>query len=337
MNKKQKGKSISIKEISELSGYSVATVSRVINNNGRFSKETEQKIKQIIADYGYQPNMLARGLRTSKSQIVGAIVPDISNEFFAKVAIELQNRLLELDYSTLICNTNEDYQTELRYLNMLKSQQISGIVYIAGDMGKNDEFLNIPTVYIDRKPIFSTPKDIVLIESNNQKGGYIATQELINKGCRKIGVLVYKDAISSHGDRLIGYKNALKANGIIPEDELIITVDKVDIQTGYNKTCKLIKTVPHVDGIFCSSDLLAFGAVSALNDLEVAVPDNVKIVGFDDISLTTSIRPNITTVRQSVESFGTLAANAIVSMMSGENLDKKEYLIDVELISRETT
>ena len=172
-------KSISIKDIAKLAGVSIATVSRVINRNGKVAPETEKKILQVMEENHYVPNLLAKGFRTQKFTTIGIIVPDISIEFFSKIAKKVQTIFFEKGYATIICNTNEDYKMERQCINMLQAQHVGGIIHIVSVTTEKEKKTSIPTVYIDREPAYgNTKKDMVLIESDNVSGGYQATNEI---------------------------------------------------------------------------------------------------------------------------------------------------------------
>lgn len=175
-------KKTSIKDIAKLSGVSVATVSRVINNNGRFSEETRKKILDVIEETGYQMNFSAKSLRMNKSFSVGILVPDISNYFFSDVVQKIEEELFELGYSTIICNTGRNIEKETAYLNMLRSKLVDGIIVISGV----DEFVfhydDIPYICIDREPL--KKEKTIVISSNHYQGAFEATESLINNGCK---------------------------------------------------------------------------------------------------------------------------------------------------------
>lgn len=329
---------VSIREISRLTGVSIATVSRVINQNGRFSRETEERVRKALEETGYTPNLAARSLRTKRIPTVGIIVPDITNEFFAKITLELQNRLFDFNYSTIICNTNEINNIEQRHLLMLKSQQVSGIVYISGAFSGEREILNLPTVYIDRKPPFSPEhKDYLLIESDNFDGGYIAGKALLRKKCRRPCMIKYKNEISSHNDREAGFLSAVREQGLNLQPGSIQTVNEVSVESGYKATLELVKRVGP-DGIFCSSDLLAVGAINALLESGLKVPEAVRVVGFDDTSIAANSRIPITSLQQPIEEIGRLAAQNIVNMMeSSQEQDGRQIKLPVKLIERSST
>ncbi|MBY6278227.1 LacI family DNA-binding transcriptional regulator [Symbiobacterium thermophilum] len=334
-----KKRSVSIKEISELAGVSVATVSRVINRNGRYSKETEQRVLQIIEEYGYQPDLVARGLRTRRLQVVGVIVPDITNEFFARVTQELQNNLFALGYSTIICNTNEEYEKEKRYLAMLRAQKVSGLIYISGLRTEGQPSLLVPTVYIDRKPPrTSETAELVFIESANEEGGYLATRSLLDSGCRRVGLITYRPDISSHGDRLRGYRKALEERGLPFDQDLVVQVSRVSMSSGFEAALQLMRAHPEIDGFFCTADLLAYGVLSCLSGpAGMAAGRRIRLVGFDDLSFSGTEAFSLSSVRQSVEEFGRLGAYAVVQMIEGKPLERKHYRLPVELVLRNTT
>lgn len=329
---------VSIREISKLTGVSIATVSRVINQNGRFSHETERKVRKALEDTGYTPNLAARSLRTKRVPTIGIIVPDITNEFFARITLELQKRLFGLNYSTIICNTNEIQDIEQRHLHMLRSQQVSGIVYISGAFSGDRDILDLPTVYIDRKPPFSSDnKDYMLIESDNFEGGYLAGRELLSKGCKELCMIKYKDNISSHNDREAGFLKALREFKCNIPDNAVYTVNEVGVENGYNTANEILKDM-RPDGIFCSADLLAVGAISAILDSGKKVPGDIKVVGFDDTSIAANSRIPITSLQQPIQKMGELAANNIVNMIEKPTeQDDRKIKLPVKLVVRAST
>ena len=222
--------SASIKEIARQAGVSVATVSRVINQNGRFSKETEARVRQIIAQNNYEPNLLARSLRTSRARVVGIIMPDITNEFFSAITLELQNNLLAMGYSAIICNTQDDAAVEIKYHMMLKSQQISGLVYMAGESTEDIPMLDIPIVYIDRDPLNTMhTQEFVTIMSDSKQGGYLAAKELVQQGCRTIAMIAPRRGGTVHEERIEGYREALEEAGLQFDRELLRYTDSMSI------------------------------------------------------------------------------------------------------------
>ncbi len=203
----EKKKNISIKEIAKLADVSVATVSRVINNNGRFSEETRQRVEQIIKDYGYTTNMAAKSLRMAKSKSVGLIIPNIDNEWFSQLTLEIEKHFFENNYSVFICNTSQDEAKEVAYFKSLDSKMVDGIICISGieEIPTNILTRDIPIVCIDRKP--KDHSNAYYVESNHYSGGYLATEELIKQGCQKIAIVSRNKTLSVNKQRLEGYRN----------------------------------------------------------------------------------------------------------------------------------
>lgn len=331
-------KKMSVKEIAEMAGTSVATVSRVINQNGRFSKATEKRVRDIIEEYGYQPNQLARGLRVNRTQVIGILVPDITNEFFASITKEVQRHLLEKNYITLICSTNENVMEAKEQLRMLLAQKVSGIIYIGGE--DIAETITVPTVYIDRDPHITKTEvndNYVMIECDNVQGGYLAGRELVKKGARNIAYVCYGKELSTIKKRIQGCNSALQEAGIELDAANGIYVDEVSLDEGMRATEYIMEKMKGVDGIFYMSDLLAVGGVSYFAEKHIRIPEQVKLVGFDDISISNSIYPKLTTVHQPVDEFGRLAALYITDMINGKDIKSQRQHIPVELIVRETT
>lgn len=330
-----KKENISIKEIARLAGTSVATVSRVINQNGRFSKETEQRVKEVIEAYHYRPNELARSLRVDKAQVVGVIVPDITNEFFSYIARKIEMDLLEKGYMAVICDTNESLEREKQYIETLKAMRVGGIIYISGDQ-KIEPIQDIPAVYIDRKPEFANGNQgFCFIGGDNYQGGYLAAQRLIRAGRKRIAIVLHARTIATQERRLNGYRQALYDHGISGGEELVYQVENVDMDHGFQITREIWENAERPDAIFYSSDILAIGALQYFHEKGVRIPQEVSIVGIDDIPLSARITPALTTVRQDYLKYGSLAANAVVKMMRGDQ-EKRTYILSMELIERET-
>ena len=320
---------LSIVDVAKRAGVSTATVSRVINHNGGYSRETEEKVRRTIEECGFTPNANAIGLRTNKSRCIGVIVPDVTNEFFAKIIQELDFYLLKHGYSLLICNSNEDYELENMHIKGLIEKHIDGIVYISGqnEIKNINEIRHIPVVYIDRAPLNAK----MLILSDNQEGGYLATKEMIDKGCRQILLL---RAIRYRKE---GYIRALKENGIPYREEL-----EVSCFPDYGEARKVMEWLVrsggcYFDGIFATNDMMALACVNVLTENQIKVPGQVKVVGFDNISLTQFTSPQITTIAQDTKELALHAADTILKMIEDEEINEKKTIIPVRLEVRGTT
>jgi len=337
-----KNSQISIKEIARLSGVSVATVSRVINNNGRFSEETRKKVLDIIEKYQYNTNSIAKSLRMNKSNTIGIIVPDISNEFFSTIVHNIESYFFERGFSTFICNTDKSKEKEKAYIKSLDSKMVDGIICISGQEEIEDSILSrdIPIACIDRRPRMS--KNLAMVESDHFMGGYLATKHLIEKGCKDIILLSKKSNLSSVKDRIEGYKKALYEYSYPFSSESIVETindSKHNIDNARETIHRELINGRTFDGVFATNDWLALGVVRELISEGLDVPNDVKIVGFDDDTIASYSEIPLTTIRQNVHQIANVVSDVFYKLLTEEKVAKKRtYIkIPVELIERETT
>lgn len=329
---------ISIKEISQKAGVSIATVSRVINKKGRYSKETEERVMRIIEENHYEPNLVARGLRVQRMKNVGIIVPDITNEFFMKLVHKIEKELFAKGYETFLCNTDEHEELERVRTQMMAMQNVCGLIFLSGGTAeRSGSHSDIPTVYIDRFPREACEHDC-LISSDNIQGGYLATRELIDQGCKDILIMTSRKPISVYADRFEGYVRALTQQGLEASHIHASYLDRLHYQDAYEEMVRMLDAGEfRYDGIFACSDWLALGCYKALAERGYDIPGQVKIAGFDDISITAFNAVPITTVRQQVDSIGRLAAEQLLRILDGEVAPDAPIRVPVELVPREST
>jgi LacI family transcriptional regulator len=335
MNRK---KNISMKEIAQLSNVSVATVSRVINDNGRFSEETRERVLNIIKKYGYTTNMAAKSLRMSKSKTVGLIVPSIDNEWFSHLALEIENYFFEKNYSVFICNTSQEEEKEIAYFKSLDSKLVDGIICISGIEQIPDVITrDIPVVCIDRKPKDHT--HAYYVESNHYSGGYKATEELIKQGCKRIVIVSRNKTLSVNKQRLDGYRQALKDYGIEQDPELEILLNYANYEGARKAINDLIKKGIPFDGVFGTNDWRAYGAMTALIENGIQVPQDVKVIGFDDISVASACYPSLSTIRQNIPALAKTASSLLFDLMSNKEIqiNQRRYILPIQVIRRDST
>lgn len=327
---------MSIKQIAELAGVSVATVSRVINQNGRFSAETEARVKQVIQESGYVPNVVAKGLRTNRTQVIGVIVPDIVNDHFAKLVLEIEKELFKNGYSTVICNTNESKELEKMHLQTLVSQQVSGIIFISGN--RSYSVGDIPVIYVDRRPYdFQQSSDTIVIESDNEQGGYLAARELFEAGCLRPVILRALHRDYNQSARFEGYQRALRERGIEYTPSMAIDLPEVSFAVAKAAVRQAVLAKKEFDGILCTTDILAIGAVNGLKEAGRSVPKDVKITGFDDSNLAAIYNPTITSVHQYVNEMAKEAVDTILALIDGMARGVGYRKVPVQIIPREST
>ncbi len=316
-------------------GVSTATVSRVINNLGGYSAETEAKVKKTIEECGFTPNVNAIGLRTNKSHSIGVIVPDITNNFFAKIIHELDIFFLKHKYSLLICDSNEDYDLENMHINNLVEKNVDGIIYISGqnEIKNINNVRNIPVVYIDRAPQNAE----VLILSDNEDGGYLAGKELIAKGCKKILFLRDTRLASTIRQRRRGFLNALDENGMALDNVMESTCYPVYEDAKETIEKLLDEKGCFFDGIFATNDVMALGCIHALKNHNISVPQQVKVVGFDNVSFSEFSNPPITTISQDTEALALKAGQTALDLICRKKIKDQVTIIPVTLVKRDST
>ncbi|MBP1155810.1 MULTISPECIES: LacI family DNA-binding transcriptional regulator [unclassified Paenibacillus] len=328
---------ITIKEIADLAGVSVATVSRVLNGNGRYSDETKQRVLGIAEKFNYRTNVVAKSLRTNQSKTIGVIVPDITNEFFAKIALAIEHVLVPYGYSIFICNTSEDHEKEKRFVRDLESKGVDGLIYVSGNMNIPDEatIKRLPIVCINRRD--PQNQEFVVVESDNYNGGFVATEELIAQGCKHIVIVKDERDIVPMNERYRGYREALKKHGILLDLDLVIEIP-VDVHHAEKAMQHLLGRGVKFDGIFACTDWLAIGALKALQQNHIHVPQEVQVIGFDNILVGEHSHPTLTTIHQDKIKLGEVASEILLNRIEHRNtLTERKIVVPVSLIKRNTT
>ena len=323
-----------MKQIARLANTSVATVSRVINGNGRFSKQTEQRVRDVIERYDYRPDMLAKSLREDQMRAVGVIVSDITSDFFAGIVQTIESELFHRGYNAVLFDTFESEEAEKRFLEMLGSLRFAGIIYVGGK--RTTEMMEgLPIVYVDRKPLPERrERGSCFIGSDNYRGGRLAGKTLWAAGRRNPAIVVFEEDLQTQSERMLGFSQALADAGGALDEQSIFHVDRVAYEDGRHVTRMIVQSDRRFDSIFYTSDILAIGGVQYLNEAHVSIPGEIALIGMDDIPLSRRITPPLTTVRQQYRRFGTLAAESMIRMLEGEAV--QDQILDVELIRRAT-
>ena len=327
-------KNISMVDIARMSGVSIATVSRVLNKNGRYSAETEKKVMAIVEKYNYAINPNAQGLRTNRTKTIGIIIPDITNEYFSNIVRAVEGAVIPLGYTVFVCDSDENMDYEMHYISTLQSKGVEGIIYISARKSVDEiskEF-TVPVVYIDRRP----GVEFNYVSSDNENGGFLATEELIKKGCRKIVLVHDINTYSTVNKRTQGYLRAHKQYGVEIDDGRMVPC-RVSFSDAKEAVKKLIDDGTDFDGIFCTTDSMALGALKALRESGRRVPEDVKIVGFDGITHTLISDPPITTVVQDTEQLGKRSVEVLMDLINNSASKIHEYIIPVTLSVRGST
>lgn len=322
-----------IKDIAEKVGVSVTTVSRVLNNRGYLSEDLKRRVYEAMEELNYQPNELARSLFRKKSNIIGLIIPDISHPFFAEVASQVEYYAHKNRYKVLLCNSQLNKKKEIEYLRMLKASQVDGIIMGSHTLD-TDEFttIKLPLVTLDRQLSEAIP----YVSSDHYKGGKLATQLLIDKGCKKLahisGNLKLHLLAKMRHDGFIDTVAARNLPHVVMETDLNGFKYKE-----YEQIVKdLFRDHPDVDGVFASSDIIAAQVLKECKRIGKRVPEDVKVVGFDGIRLGAYFTPGLTTIQQPIKEIGKTAVSTLLDLINGEEVPR-ENILPVKLLEKETT
>ncbi|WP_234124612.1 LacI family DNA-binding transcriptional regulator [Clostridium hydrogenum] len=320
-----------IKDVAQLAGVAVTTVSRVLNNRGYISKETRKNVEDAMKKLNYEPNEVARSLYRKKSNIIGLIIPDVSHPFFAKLANYIEYYAYENGYKILLCNSYKDKIKEKDYINMLRRNQVDGIIMGSHTL-ETAEYLNhkLPIITFDRNISESIP----FITSDNYKGGFLATKLLITKGCKKLAHISGPLELNTPANkRYVAFMDVVKENNI----DYVIKQTKLDTFENYIKLVqKMFDEHPDIDGIFASSDIIAASIIQVADSIGKKITEELKIVGYDDTDIASLIVPQITTIRQPLRQMGEMAVKLLIDEINGKDV-KIENILPIELIERKTT
>jgi LacI family transcriptional regulator len=325
---------VTIKDIAQKAKVAVSTVSYVLNGTKNVKPATKERILLAIKELNYTPRMVARSLKTRKTQTIGIIVPNISNVFFVEIIRGIEDIFNHHGYSVILCNTDEDRQKEIRYLQTLFDKDIDGLIFLG--TGKNQNVLNnkqdTPVVVVDRR--LGEEFNSVLVD--NVFGGYLATDYLLTKTKSEVLFLSGQLTLSTYFDRLLGYKEALKVHGYGYSENLVYQC-QASHDGGYQCIENLIKDSFEIKSIFAANDLIALGAMKALIKNGIRIPEEVSIVGYDDIPTSSLVVPALTTVEQPKYLMGKRAAELLLKQINNEKIDEKKLILKPKLIIRETT
>ncbi len=321
-------------DVADRAGVSKATVSHVINETRFVEEGTKERVREAIRALGYRPNTAARSLTTQRTRIIGLIVSDVTNTFFAEIMRGIEDVLVANGYSLMVCNTNEVLEREEYYIDILLRQGVDGIIAAATsqdwDVLNEAAKLNIPIVMLDRT--FENA-DCPYVGVNNSHGAYLGARQLIERGYSDIGILSGFQRLSTMRERLTGFERALT------EAELPLRPDwrvasPLTIEDGKRAMRQLMSLAEKPRAVFISNNLLCLGALMGLRELNLHCPDDIAIVGFDDHPWAQVSEPPLTVVRQPTHAIGETAARKVLQALNDGDAEIPSALFDCELVIR---
>jgi LacI family transcriptional regulator len=335
-------KVVTQEEVAKKAGVSFITVSRVINNKGNVKKETKDKILRIIEDMNYHPNLMGQALRKKKVKTIGIIIPEPPD--VPVHGMEYYNLLLQgIDQSStkygydLLLSTCKKNDRDFDYFRLFFQRKVDGLIFFIPDMRlmkiekiiKND----IPCVIIGERPLRN---DINYIDTENFKGMAKVTEFLISKGIKKISFIKGKPNMQNSIDRFNGFQSAMEKHGLTVENDLVFNGDYTR-QSGKDAMAKIISMKPLPDAVLCSNDLMAIGVLSEAKRHGLNIPEDMSIIGFDDISVTELTDPPLSTVRQPLFEMGKEAFEILYKKIIHPETPPQNRLFPVEFINRKST
>lgn len=326
---------ITIEDVARAAGVSTMTVSRVLNNKGEIREATRQRILRVIDELGYRPSRVARSLATNRTYTLGVVVPDIVNPFFAQLVSGAQTVAWQHEYHVLLCHTGEDYEREEDVLNLLEDTQVDGVLVCSARLP--DEQLIPLLAKQDAVVLLNrhlTSEHAGIIRVNDAAGAVTAVQHLLQTGYERVGLIAGPSNSTSARERRRGFALANEA-GSHPENTPLQVNCSPNTQSGYQATLALLQAHPEINGLFCYNDLVAVGALQACKALGRRVPQDIALVGCDDIPLAALISPSLTTLAVDKEQLGAEAIQLLIDRIHGD-LPAADTLIEQTLVIRES-
>lgn len=326
-----------ITDVAREARVSASTVSHVINETRYVSDEVKQRVHAAMEALNYQPNVIARSLRTRETLTVGVVVSDVTNPFFTSIVRAIEDEVLKQGYSIILCDTDEKPEREQAYLRLLMGRRVDGLI-VAPSSGNADLLRSaiesgLPVVLLDRS-IPGLTADVVL--SDNESGAFDAVSYLIGMGHRRIGIIAGRLEVSTGADRMAGYVRAIRTHGI-PVDESLIEVAKFKRDIAYDKTMKMLNRAEPPTALFVCNNVMTAGTMAALKAAGKKVPEDISVIGFDDSEWAALMDPPLTVVAQPIVELGTRAAQTLMRRISrGRVKTPRAVVLKPELILRDS-
>lgn len=329
--------SATIKDVAEKANVSIATVSRVINNASYgYSEKTKALVLQAVEELKYQPNAVARGLVNKRTHMIAALVPDVSSMFASDVLNGVEDVANSLDHSVIVCNTDANGVRTKKYLRVLNEKRVAGIVFVS-EMMKDEyyqiiESMSVPTVLVSS---YSQKFQLPYVRVDDKHAAYKGTEYLISKGHSRIGMVSGppEDPIAGR-ERIMGYQEALEAHGIKVEPGWLVSADSFGHISGIYAIEKLMKKAPEITAVFAASDELAVGILLWAYRHGVKVPEELSVIGYDNLKIAEMVTPPLTTISQPLYEMGRTASKILFDLVEGIPVESR--IMPFSIIERDT-
>ncbi len=324
---------VTLRDVAGKAGVSVKTVSRVINNQGEISDSTRLHVLGVINELGYKPNTLARSLVSGKSSTVALIIPQITDPFFPEVMLGVEAVARAHGYNVFLCNTDDDPQQELKYVDILAGKRVDGII-LCGSRLNAQQLSEVARQHRVSILTSRNPQGSAVISIPGEEGLFAMTSHLIGLGHRQIGHIGWWTV--DEQERLQGYKHALTENNLLADDHWVVRLQQVSIDSGYEAAKKLLRQAPEITGLTCYNDLVAIGVLRACAELGLRVPDDLAVVGFDDIPLASLVTPALTTMHVPRYRLGEMVMELLLRVIAADGELEERLKVEVNLVVRDS-
>jgi LacI family transcriptional regulator len=338
LEERGKGFMPTIRDVAKRAGVATMTVSRVINNSGYVSDETRAKVEAAVAELGYVPNMLGPSLRFKQTNTLALVLTDITNPFWTTIARGAEDAAHEKGYSVILCNTDESPDKQEQYLTMLLRRRIDGILLApacsSAESVEQIQKQGIAVVVLDR----SVPvADVDIVRGDSTGGAYTLTRHLLDLGHKRIMMLAGPKDVSTSSERVAGFRRALIEAGLEPEKDNVIWGEFTQ-DSGHAMTLQALERTPKPTAIFAGNNFIAIGALRAMRETGLQVPENISVVSFDDLPDSMSAKPFITNVAQPTYDIGYQATQILITRMTGDKTGEfRSILLPTQLIVRQSS
>lgn len=328
---------VTIYDVAREANVSMATVSRVVNNNPNVKPQTRKKVFDAIERLGYRPNAVARGLASKKTTTVGVVIPDISNSIFAEVARGIEDIANMYHYNIILCNADKRKDKEIRVINTLLEKQVDGLLFMGGAVTEEHiqafKTASVPVVLCATS---DANESYPSVDIDHESAAADAVRRLIQHGHRRIGMIsATLEDLSSGYARYHGYKKALEEAGIA-FDESLVRIGNYRYESGSEVAQYFLGLSERPTAIFAANDEMAIGAIHAIQDAGLKVPGDISVISVDNVRMASMVRPQLTTVAQPMYDIGAVSMRLLTKLMNKETVEDHRVILPHEIIERQS-
>jgi LacI family transcriptional regulator, galactose operon repressor len=326
---------VTIKEVAEYAGVSRATVSRVLNNHAYVAEDVRSRVQEAMNTLGYEPNRAARRLRANSSDLLGLIIPDVENPLFQSLVRGVEDTAYANQLNVMLCNTDDNPEKQKVYLRVMQAERAAGLIVVPthpndGRMLAPVQESGIPIVLLDRE---TNDFEADMVRVDNVYGAYLAVRHLIQLGHQRIAVIAGTQVLTPGRERLQGAYQAFQEMGVAV-DPALVRIGNFKLESGYELTHTLMRLDTPPDAMFVSNNLMTLGALRALHELDVQIPQQVALVGFDDMPWAGDLNPPLTAVSQPGRELGEQAVQLLLRRIARPNAPFQKAIMQPRLIVR---